>query len=367
MSTTLLRLQAELPALLASGISIELLSAPGRGKSELVDATIPRMSELTGTPWGLAKAFLATYTPSDLIGYQFKGERDFGDGRTVTVTDPTLPLWMITTEGKPLWHYQRGILFLDEFGQAEADVKRAAAELLLNGRVGPWQIPKGWSVIAASNRASDRSGVTKSFDFVINRRLEIEIQDDIHSWLDWAARNDVLPLTQVFAHQNPHIVLSDGVPDKQGPWCTPRSLVMADRLMKALAAHNNGEFRDDPEAVALVAGMIGAPAASEFFAFVRLEREMPKYEAIKANPTKVKVPEKPDAQMLICYNLAHRVTPEDCDPIMTYADRMGKEFSVTFATTAVKRMPRLLNAPPFIKWAQQNSSLMAVITGLGKR
>lgn len=107
--------------------------------------------------------------------------------------------------------------------------------------------------------------------------------------------------------------------------------------------------------------MIGHGAAAQYFAFVRLEREMPKYEEIIANPGKVKVPDKPDAQMLVCYNLAHRVTKDDAAPVIQYIERMPKEFAVTFASAACKRAPMLVMAPAFQKWAMANSSLMAQI------
>jgi hypothetical protein len=42
-----------------------------------------------------------------------------------------------------------GILFLDEFAQAEDEVKKPAAELILNGNVGTWRLPTGgaWSLL----------------------------------------------------------------------------------------------------------------------------------------------------------------------------------------------------------------------------
>jgi hypothetical protein len=50
-----------------------------------------------------------------------------------TVTDPSVPLWMISTEGKPAFMYDKFFLLIDEYGQGEADVKRAVAEIFLNG------------------------------------------------------------------------------------------------------------------------------------------------------------------------------------------------------------------------------------------
>jgi len=346
-----------------AGISVQLKSAPGRGKSEFVEHLVKVLSERDGFEWGFAKLFLATQQVPDLMGYLFKGERDFGDGKKITVSEPTLPLWQITTQGKPTWAYKRGILFLDEYGQAEADTKRVSAELFLNKELGPWVLggenKAGWGVIAASNRASDRSGVTKEFDFVINRRGEYDISDDLVSWEKWATAHGVSPLTIAFAIQNPQILFQDGVPEKQGPWCTPRSLVMLDRKMR-VKQKRIGQFPDDARTVEGAIGLIGA-GATQYFAFVRLEREMPKFESIVANPSQAKLPLKPDAQMLVIYSLAHRVTAATLKPVIEYIERMPKEFAVTFAKAACNRNHDLVIDPAMRAWSSQNASLMAAL------
>ena len=307
--------------------------------------------------------FLATQTPPDLIGYQFKGTLEW-EGKQVTITDPTLPLWMVDRRGqpKPVWAYKRGVLLLDEFGQGEADTKRASAQLLLKKTVGPWFLGNGWGVIACSNRAEDRSGTTKSFDFIINRRVEFHITPDVGSWVEWATKaGHLMPLTIAYAVQNPHIVFSGKIPDKQGPYCTPRSLVMLDAMLQVAARDHNGVIPSDGGTIEMSQGMIG-DAAHTYFSFVRLQLEMPKLEDILRDPDKVKVPTAPDAQMLICYNLAHRVEEATAEPIIRYIDRFGKEFAVTFAKAACQRMPLLVITPAFVKWAKSNSSLMAMIT-----
>lgn len=358
------QLRQHMPALLRSGISLELVSAPGLGKSDFVADTVADLSRADGEEWGFVTMFLATQTPVDMIGYVFKGQMEY-NGKQLPISEPTLPLWMVTNSGKPTYAYKRGVLFLDEYGQGEADTKRASAQLLLKKELGPWKLggenQAGWSVVAASNRSTDRSGVTKSFDFIINRRMEIHITPDLVAWKDWAEAHGVMGLTIVFADQNPQIVFNDKVPDKQEPWCTPRSLCMADKLLQTLSGGDEDNIPMGPEAVELVGGIIGAGSAAQYFNFVRLKREMPKYESIVKNPTTVKVPEKPDAQMLVCYNLAHRVEAEDCAPVIKYIERMPKEFAVTFAKAACKRKPGLVTTPAFTKWAMENSSLMAAI------
>ncbi len=344
------------------GISTELKSSPGRGKSEFVRDLRAKLSKRDGIEWGMATCFLATMTPSDLMGYMVPTKLENGSLASVF----TIPPWMMTSptpefpKGQHINEFKRGIVFLDEFGQGDGDTKKAAAELFLNRQIGPHRLHDGIAVIAASNGKGDRSGVTKDFDFVINRRMELEITDDLQSWIDWATHANVMPLSIAFAQQNPQIVFSAGVPDKQGPWTTPRSLVMADRLLQQKAKRNNEEIPTDPATVEALNGIMGAGAA-QYFAFVKLELEMPKYEEIIKAPTKCRVPTKPDAQMLVAYNLAHRVQMKDAGAVVEYMERMPKEFAVTFATTACKKQPALVNTPAFSAWAKQNSSLMAAI------
>jgi hypothetical protein len=110
-----------------------------------------------------------------------------------------------------------------------------------------------------------------------------------------------------------------------------------------------------------VGGIVGMGAAAQLFAFVKLEREMPKYEKIVADPKGVKVPTKPDALMLVAYSLAHRVVLADIKPVVEYVERMPKEFAVTFINAACKRDNKIVATPAVQKWALENSSLMASI------
>lgn len=354
-----------------NGITTHLSSAPGRGKSEFVAELVRKLSKRDGFEWGLCIAMLGAYTPSDLLGYMVPTRTKNPDGTEFLASTFTVPPWMMTAptpeypHGRHINTYKRGIVFLDEFSQAESDTKKAAAPLKLSGEVGPHKLHKGIAVISAGNGKAHRSGVTKDFDFVINRECTINITDDLPSWLDWAAMHNVSPVSMAFAQQNPQIVFSEDVPKEQGPWTTPRSLVMADKIMQFKAKRNGGKMPDDASTVEQIQGIMGA-GAGQYFAFVKLDREMPKYEEIIAGPSKVKVPSKPDAMMLVCYQLAHQIKPADAAAVIEYMERMPKEFAVTFATTACRRQPQLVATPAFSKWAKENSSLMAAITTAGR-
>lgn len=348
-------------------IATHLRSPPGVGKSDFVEDLIKWLDKRDGAgTWGLATCFLATFTPTDLLGYMVPTKITNPDGSQGLASVFTTPSWMMTKptaeypHGRHINTYKRGIVFLDEWSQADGDTKKAAAQLKLKGQVGPHHLHDGISVISAGNRKEDRSGVGKEFDFVINREEVLDIHPDFPSWEHWATNNGIMPLTIAFAQQNPQVVFDDKVPAEQGPWTTPRSLCMVDRLLQVMMKRNGGEIPDTPAVAEQMNGIIGA-GSGQYLAFIKLQREMPKYEEIVKSPSTVKVPSKPDAQMLVCYSLAHQIKPKDAAAVVEYMERMPKEFAVTFATTACKKQPLLVAEQAFDKWARQNSSLMAAI------
>jgi hypothetical protein len=123
----------------------------------------------------------------------------------------------------------------------------------------------------------------------------------------------------------------------------------------------HGHIPTDGDATEDAKGIIGAGPAAQLMATIKLGQEMPSYGDIVKNPSKAKVPTKPDAQMLVCYSLAARVMEKDLDPIVEYIERLPKEFSVTFARAAVKRDSSLVETAAMGLWCTRNASLMSAI------
>ena len=354
-------LDAILPAMFAKPFapgkrrSVELISPPGQGKSDFVSGLRQKMSDMTGQSWGFVSFMPATFTVPDLMGFLVPSKTETGEH----ISRFTTPAWMIDDDGRHINTYERGIVFVDEYGQGEADVKRATADLFLNGRVGPHKLHDGIVVIAASNRSTDRSGVTKSFDFVINRRLEINITPDLASWENWAHKSGVDPLFVAFANQNPEIVFAGVVPAKQGPYCTPRSLVACSTDLRSVTP--KGNLPTDARAIELASGSIGEAAAQQLFAFIRMGYELPSFDEIIDDPSGTRVPKKADAMMLSIYQLSARVTEKTAAPVLEYVDRFPKEFAATFARSTCARMPELVMTQAFGDWCARNATLINML------
>lgn len=364
---------------IAAGNAVLLKGPSGLGKSDLAYDTFDDLKAegaKTGETWGMQTIFAATQTPPDLIGFQFKGERDFthnGETRRVTITDPSVPLWMLSTEGKPAWMYDKFFLFIDEYGQGEADVKRAMAEIFLKGGTAPWYLPPGSVRLAATN-VGTRYGVTKDFDFCISRRTEIEITPDVNGWLEWAdtpytyqGRDwSVMPVTKAWAKANAN-VLYEPEPKEQGPWCSPRTICAADRSLQIKAADNNGVIPiDDSTTVENLAGKIGMPATQSYMNHLRFLLELPQYDDVVADPDNAPVPQRPDLLLLMAYQLAAFTKVPDLGACIKYIKRMpSKDIAITYVTSLVRRdYAAFVNEPAMQGWIAQNAALMSIVQAL---
>jgi hypothetical protein len=352
---------ARAPHWYAARKSIYLRSAPGRGKTETL-LHVPQllMEAHPGKRFGIVVLNGGCFTLTNATGYLWPEEHTGENGESHRYSQFTRPDWWLTSEGYPLEAYDGGIIFIDEWDKMDVESKKITGEAALSGRLASHQLPEGWVVWGAGNRAEDRSGSTKELDHLINRRREINIQDDLESLLEWGARNGLLPETLTFIEANPNVVF-EPLPEKQGPWCTPRGVAGADRYLRGLAEANGGVIPTDATTIEEVAGDIGPGAAAQYFAMIRLGLEMPKYEAIVQNPTSVKVPNKIDAQMLVSHSLAARVSVKDAGQVLKYVDRMPKEFAVSFARSAIQREARLATSPDFAKWIGANSALISLM------
>ena len=375
----LVQAEREAYRLIQSGQAVMLSSPSGIGKSQ----TIYRMFEkikardaAKGISWGFGVIFAATQTPPDLIGYQFKGEREFtqeGLSRTITVTDPSVPLWYISTEGKPAFMYDRFFLFIDEYGQGEGDVKRALAEIFLNGGTSPWYLPPGSVRVAATNKGV-RYGVSKDFDFCIARRTLLEIDGDIdvllthldkpyeHQGAQW----QTMPVIKAWAATNPHIVF-EPEPKEQGAWCNPRQLCSVDRYLQ-VTFQEQGNQEVDATSISTIAGTIGMPAAQSVVNHLQFRLELPSYDDIRTDPMGTPVPTRADLQMLMAYELAAYTQKDDLPACITYIQRLekvAKDMGVTYISALLRRdYMAFFNEPAMSAWINKNAALISVISSL---
>ena len=354
---------ARLPIWFESGDCYYITGEPGGGKTTTFERAPEVIKKATNKHLGLVIFSGGNLTLGDTVGFGIPKHEHDSEGHDRSIMVFTHPfLWKtnrssIDPGGKYLDQYpDGGIIVIDDVDKADVDIKKILGEMAHSGRCGPHQLPPKWVVWMTGNTAEHRSGSTKELDHLINRRCQINVTPDKASWVQWAEENNISAPTITFASQNPQIVWPDKMPEKQGPYCTPRSLVKADRYVQLLK--RMGLPTDDANAVTEIAGRVGQDTAAQMIAFIRLEGENPTYQEVVANPTTAKISEKMDAQMLICYVLAHEVNGKDAESVIKYVNRLPKELAAIFARAAIKRNSDLAMVPAFNRWAMNNAGLM---------
>ncbi len=365
----------------ANGVYLE--SGPGIGKSEGVFQAAEDLGRRLGEPVGVVQFMLATISSVDVRGFMLPVKNTGVGLDTIFSTPPWFPTkantWVFVDDGTPDGRWFRpnerdgdtprvGILFLDEFAQAEDEVKKPAAELIYKGNVGTCELGLGWRVVAAGNRLKDRSGVLRELMFIINRRMRLSIDPSLPAWLTWA--NGQKPehrphyLTISFAQKNPDIVFKDAVPEGNEPFCTPRTLCLLDKDLMALRSADDearGRMPTDSLAREVAAGWIGGAAAAQFFTHLKYADELPDLDEVERAPTKAKVPQARDAQMVAAYMLAHNIHEKNAGPLMTYIERLNIEMqalAVRAVTSQGERLKVLCAHPSYVKWLMKNKELI---------
>jgi hypothetical protein len=344
-----------------NGPAVYLVGPPGRGKTTVLE-TLPKRLEAAnpGKNFGLVVLNGACVSLTTVSGYLWPTEVE-----GVAYSRFTKPDWYITREGKSLDEYDGGVILVDEADKVAPDEKKILGEAALSKRLASHWLPPGWVVWFAGNSAKDRSGSTKEFDHLINRRMEISVSDDLESLTNWMEKQGCLAESITFASENPNIVFPDKPQEVQGPFCTPRSLASMDRYLRFIM--QDKQLKDvptGPDVLEECSGIVGEGAVTQFMTVVRLGQELPAYEKIVAEAGTIPVPKRPDAQMLAVYKLAARVSEKDIAPALTYIKRLPKEFSVTFLRTVTARVPKIISTPPVVQWCKENSALVVMLAKL---
>jgi hypothetical protein len=375
-------LRAALPSFYKARNTVQIIGAPGMGKTETVDAFGADMSKILNQPFGIVTQILSGMDPVDIRGIGIPMRSDDGKNAEVRFSKPSV--WPskynceVYVNGKLLpptesrEHCEQhgipkcGALFLDEFSQADTDIQKVSAQIMLDRRIGEHTLDEGWMVITAGNRVEDRAGVTKTLSHVQNRMFTIEIDPDYEAWQAWAFEKGIHPLTIGFAKAHAGDVFRLSVPKEPGPYCTPRSLVMCTRNLEALRTPGMREIElpDTHVAAEVIRGWLGEGVMPKFISHVRLANDLPDVDDIVRRPDDVKVPDRLDARFVMATSLSvHAKDKEKLKPILKYMTRMDVELQTLFVQSVTLRNPHALMVAEFSQWVHRNQKLILAANG----
>ena len=261
-----------------------LWGPPGIGKSDIVK----QIGDELGRE--VIDVRLALWEPTDIKGIPYYNA---DAGKMVWAPPSELPTDADST----------AVIFLDELNSAPPAVQAAAYQLILNRRVGTYELPKGVDIVAAGNREGDRGVTYRMPAPLANRFVHLEMKVDFDDFQDWATLNKIHPdvVGYVgFAKQD----LYDFDPKSASKsFATPRSWVFVSDLL-------DDDDTDTDTLATLIAGAIGDGLANKFMAHRKIAGKLPKAEDIldgKVKDLQIKeVSAMYSLTVSLCYELKDR-------------------------------------------------------------
>jgi hypothetical protein len=258
---------------------------PGIGKSALVREAADLLGIACVTLLGTQLA------PEDLIGVP--RIRRLGEGAAERhVTEFCPPRAIVRDE--PF------LLFIDELNSAVPDVQKAFYSLILDRRLGDYEMPEGSRVVGAGNRVEDRALVRPMATALANRMVHVALEPNADAWLSWGARNGIHPLVLAFVRARPDRLFEPPPSDATPAYPTPRAWHMLSDGLRGVA---------DELWPALAAGSVGDRAGAEFSAFAKRALLAPKLEDL-ADGT-ASVPDDPDLIYFLGASCLARIDTDD--------------------------------------------------------
>ena len=320
---------------------VMLWGPPGVGKSQMV----AQIGARHAVP--VIDIRLSQMEPSDLRGIPFR------TGEHVEWATPA-----ILPDAQR--HGEEGILFLDEITSAPPSVSAAAYQLILDRRLGEYEVPDGWAIFAAGNRQGDR-GVTYTMPAPLaNRFSHFEFETNLDDWVAWAYANGIDERVIGFLRFRPELLFDFDPAHNPVAFPSPRSWEFAHRGLQ--------KFGNQPAILqGTLQACVGPAAGVEIHAFVNSLHQMPDLDGI-IEGTEMAVPKEIDLQYAVAAALVGRAIRAKDGPeanriignILRYAQSFPqREMGVMLVSDMHRAIGEpLFQVPEFADWAKAIADVM---------
>lgn len=315
-------------------VPVFLWGPPGIGKSSIV-AQIAKEQGIS-----YIDLRLSLLDPTDLRGIPFFNTKE---DTAVWAPPSFLP------DGKQ----EKGILFLDELNTAAPMVQASAYQLILDRKIGEYQLPDGWSIVAAGNRESDRGVVFRMAAPLANRFVHLEMEADVEGWRNWAmgAGLDVTIIS--FIGHRPDALFTFNTQDESKSFATPRTWEYVHEILVSEP--------DEDLLMPLVSGAIGEELAASFLGFRAVAANLPDLEEILEG-TCTDTPTEASTLHVLCTALSMRIddytSTKKLNNLLMYTLGLPGEFAVMIIQDLRERHIELDHVDSWTLWMRKFNTLL---------
>ncbi|MCF6340893.1 MAG: MoxR family ATPase [Sulfurimonas sp.] len=319
-------------SLIQKKVPMFLWGSPGIGKSSIVKQITDEKNI------GFIDLRLALMDPTDLKGIPFYDK----DSHTALWAPPAF----LPSEGE-------GILFLDELNSAPPSVQASAYQLILDRKVGEYELPDGWSIVAAGNREGDRGVTYRMPSPLANRFVHFEMEVDVEDWRFWAYQKGIdKRIISYITYKSEHLFTFDTKSDVKS-FATPRSWEYVDKI---LSSSLSSELL-----LSTISGAVGKDVSVEFLSFCKVMNKLPDIQNI-LDTGKGEYSDEVDVLHALSTGLVSGYLKdkgdEALDNLLTYTLGLKSEFAVMIVQDLQRNSVDMQFSKIFKEWVKKFAYLL---------
>src|SRR6056300_993944 len=226
---------------------------PGIGKSDIMGQITDSLENAH-----LIDVRLSLWEPTDIKGIPYYAAND-----NVMAWAPPSELPDEETAAK----YDTIVLLLDEMNSAAPAVQAAAYQLILNRKVGTYELPDNVHMIAAGNRDADKGVTYRMPAPLANRFVHLEMAVDFNDWFDWAVENTIHQDVVGYLQFSKKSLYDFDPRSASRSFATPRSWTFVSEILD--------DELDENTTTDLVSGAVGEGEAVKFMAHRKIASSLP--------------------------------------------------------------------------------------------
>ncbi|MCH9812916.1 MAG: MoxR family ATPase [Epsilonproteobacteria bacterium] len=323
------KLTKQLELLLEINMPVFIHGSPGIGKSYIVNEISQHRA------WELIDVRLSQLDPVDL-----RGIPSIVEGKTVWMP----PVFF------PKQSDQEGILFLDELNSAPPSVQAAIYQLILDRKLGEYELPKNWRIVCAGNRISDRGVVFKLPTPLANRMVHLSVEARFDDFKIFAIKNQLHSFIIGFLGFRPDLLSSEPVSedDSNPAFATPRTWHFLSNIL-----HQTDRFE---EIEPIIYGTIGYGPGIEFLSYVKVYEKLPDVRAIyEGHYPESEAINTPALLYALVSSLVEYFDGSDTHikHLFGFSEKLPTEFGVMLIKDAIVKDENLATSHYFDEWLTQ--------------
>jgi len=206
--------------------------------------------------------------------------------------------------------------------------------------------------MAAGNLDTDNAITVKLGTAMQSRLVHLQLEVSLSDWVDWARQNGIDHRIISYLQFEPNQLHNFDSNHSDKTFSCPRTWSMLSNIIKPFKAITSDKMP-------ILAGTVGVGAGSAFKTFTEVYAQLPTSKEIISNPTTAIVPTEPSANFAVAGLLSETCKPENVEAILTYMERLDKEFQFITIQNIIAHYPSILSTAKGTSWMSNNADFLS--------